>query len=638
MKRKKFFAGLLGVFALGAPAVALAEDNAAEFELAPIVVTATRVASDTKEVAAAVQVITKDDMERIGAQDLGQVLRLATGIQVVGGTGKKSINIRGFDSRFSMIMVDGRRLAAEPDQLFELGRIPLANIERVEIVRGPQSALYGTEALGGVVNIITRNAKEQSFNLSLDLGRYAHDKSDTGNYDFNFQSGQAGRFRYSLYASYRDSQPLYRGPGYTYQPYGWHRDVGTRIDYDLSPTETLTLNLSYGEERTNEITFRPNPSFLRRTLDNNRRDEQSLSYTRKAEGTELFFRYYQGRLSKDVDQLNNTTGALMNSGSWVRAERVMRVLEGRLTRKINERHTLVAGAEYRPEKFRGTAVNTGEGIFYVTYAGTTKQGSTAWLDYLGLYVQDEWRVTPKFKTILALRYDDNNKFGSDFSPKLGLIYQFDDASRLKINAAKAFRSPTPNQLYNMTAGQIGNPNLRSEKANSYDLSYEKEFARSRYKITWFYNDVKNLIDISSGQYTNIDKATIQGLEAEYAVKLGKNWSWANSYALLDATNDTTHARLPNRARDLFTSRLSWDDHKCFTADFWAQLYGSYLPANDASIANQRARSYVLWNLAGSCKLNKNTKIVAGLYNIFDKRDEDTLEMGRYWHVSMRLSF
>jgi outer membrane receptor for ferrienterochelin and colicins len=170
------------------------------------------------------------------------------------------------------------------------------------------------------------------------------------------------------------------------------------------------------------------------------------------------------------------------------------------------------------------------------------------------------------------------------------------------------------------------------------LSYEKEFARSGYKITWFYNDAKNLIDISSGQYTNIDKATIQGLEAECAVKIGKNWAWANSYTWLDATDDTTHTRLPNRARSILTSRLSWDDHKYFTADLWAQFYGSYQPANDASIANWRARSYVLWNLAGSYKLNKNTRIVAGLYNLFDKRDEDTLEMGRYWHVSMRLSF
>jgi outer membrane receptor for ferrienterochelin and colicins len=398
----------------------------------------------------------------------------------------------------------------------------------------------------------------------------------------------------------------------------------------------------------------PNGNY-RRTLDNNRRDEQSLSYARRTDGAELFFRYYQGRLDKDVDQLNNATGQLMNTGnpnppgaSWVRAERIVRVIEGRLTRKINDRHTLTFGAEYRPEKFRGTAVATGEGFFNVTYAGVTKQGSTAWLDYLGLYVQDEWQVTPKLKTILALRYDDNNKFGSDLSPKLGMIYQFNDTSRLKFNAARAFRSPTPNQLYsgvaNPPALYLGNSALRSEKSNSYDLSYEKEFARSAYKITWFYNDVKNLIDHDANpdpalqRYINIDKATIQGLEAEYTAKLSEKWSWVNSYAFLDATNDSTHTRLPNRARSVLTSRLSWNDRKYFAADLWAQLYGSYLPADDSSIANKNARSYVLWNLAGSYKLNQNTRIVAGIYNIFDKRDEDTLEMGRFAHISLRLSF
>lgn len=649
MRKRKLFAGMLSCLLL-LPATAFAQE-AEEFTLDPVIVTATRTSRSAKEVSAAVQVITREEIDAVGATSLADALNLATGVQVVksSGTGKKSIAIRGFDSRFSTILVNGRRLASEPDQLFELNRLPLTNIERIEIVRGPQSALYGTEALGGVVNIITRNSKEQSVALSFSQGFYGHDSADAQNFDFSYQSGQTGRFRYSFYASQRENDAVYKSNGYTFEPYGRHRNFGTSIEYDLSKTEVLTLDLSYEEEKTNEISLRAPNGILRRTLDNNRRSEGSLSYSRKTDNSELFFRYYQGVLDKSVDQLNNTTGMLMNPGSpanpnaatWVRAERTMRSLEGRLIRNLSDKHTLTMGAEYRPEKFRGTGVNTGEGHFSTTHNGVTKQGSTAWLDYLGIYVQDEWQVSPKFKAITSLRFDDNNKFGSDFSPKLGLIYQFNDTSRLKVNAAKAFRSPTPNQLYGNVATQLGNENLKSEKSKSYDISYEKDFSRSGYKLTYFYNNVDNLIDLrtitpGTRQYYNIAKATIQGVEAEYTTRFGEKWSWINSYTYLDATDDTNHTRLRNRARNIISSRVMYNDKKHFTASLWADLYHDYLPADDAM--SLRDRSYLLWNLSASYKLNKNTKLIMGLYNIFDKQDDDTGEIGRYFHTTIQFKF
>jgi outer membrane receptor for ferrienterochelin and colicins len=352
----------------------------------------------------------------------------------------------------------------------------------------------------------------------------------------------------------------------------------------------------------------------------------------------LFFRYYQGVLDKAVDQLNNTTGQLMNTGSWVRAERTMRALEGRLTRTLNPRHTFTLGAEYRPEKFRGTAVNTGEGLFNVTAHGVTKQGSTAWLDYLGLYALDEWTISPRWKATLALRYDDNNKFGNDLSPKLGLVYNISASSRLKLNAAHAFRSPTPNQLYNSTAGQLGNPNLRSETANSYDLSWEREQGRAAYKFTYFYNAVRDLITITGGRHQNIDKATLQGAEAEYRLQLNSNWALKGSYAWLSAVDDTENARLPGRARHLLTVRADYDSLGKLSASLWAQFFGNYLPKDDPSILNQSARSYTTLNLSGRYQFDKRASLTVGLYNLLGHKDQDTLLPGRYLHAGLNLSF
>ncbi len=636
MKKKKLVTGALACFMAAANPSAFAEEKLETFELDPVVVTASKTPRHAKEVSAAVQVITKSEIESIGAANLEQALHLATGVQIGtnSGTGKKSPMIRGFDSRFSTILINGRRLAAEPDQLYELNRITLANVERIEIVRGPMSVLYGTEAMGGVINIIVRNSDTRSLLLSADLGTYGGDNNPQ-NYNIDFQSGQTGRFRYSLYGSYRDNNdPMYKSNGLTYEPYGWHSNIGGRVEYDLSKTEVLALDIAYEEERTNEISNMANLN--QQTLDNNRRNEQSLSYTRKTDNTELFFRYYNGVLDKDVDQLNKNTGQLLQPGSWVRAERTMRALEGRLTRKVNDQHTVTFGAEYRPEKFKGTSVNTGEGIFNTTYNGVTKTGSTAWLDYFGIYLMDEWQATDRWRIITALRYDDSNKFESDWSPKLGLIYQFNDKSRLKANAGHAFRSPTPNQLYNNQPTSLGNPNLKSEKANSYDISYEQDYSRSGYKLTYFYNDISNLIEVQNNRYQNIAKATIQGIEAEYLTRFNNNWSWINAWAYLDATDDTTGQRLKGRSRNVLTSRIAYSDNKYFSASFWGELYHDYLPTTPT--ISTRERSYVTWNLAATYSLNKNTKFILGVYDIFDKMDEDANVMGRYAHLTVQFKF
>ena len=638
LKKKKIVAGAAFCVLMANPYAAFAESERT-FELEPVVVTATKSVRNVKDVSAAVQVITKEEMEDIGATSLPEALSLATGLQMTGSQGlsKKSVYIRGFDSRFSMIMIDGRRLASEPDQAFELGRVPISNIERIEIIRGPQSALYGTEALGGIVNIITKNPKEQSVEINLSKGFYGHDSAETGNYDFSFNSGQVGRFRYSLYASYRENDVMYRNNGYTFSPYGYHRNFGGSMEYDLSKTEVLRFDMSQASERTHEIASTQNANF--KTRDDNRRNEYSFSYTKKTDDTELFFRYYHGVLHKNIDQLNKNRGGLFGPTAWQKTERTMRAVEGRLTRKLSDAHTVTLGAEYRPEKFSGTAVNTGKGQHIVHHpTGSSKMASTAWLDYLGIYVQDEWKMSEKFRMITALRYDDNNKFGSDWSPKLGLIYSFDDNSRLKINATRAFRSPTPNQLYQI-APNIGNPGLQSEKSSSYDISYEKELSRSSYKVSYFYNNISNLIDIdSTNTYYNINKARIQGIEAEYVTKLNANWSWTNSYTYLDAMDKTRDTRLRNRARNFVSSRFTYKDNKNFTASLWANFYHDYLPANDVTIANHSARSYLTLNMSASYALGQNTKLVLTAYNIFDKRDNDALEMGRYIQTSVQFKF
>ena len=183
--------------------------------------------------------------------------------------------------------------------------------------------------------------------------------------------------------------------------------------------------------------------------------------------------------------------------------------------------------------------------------------------------------------VTSLRYDDSNKFESNVSPKLGLTYKVNDTTRIKANAAQGFRSPTPNQLYQSASTQQGNPNLQSETSRSYDLSFEKEWHKKAAKVTFFTNDVSNLIDLvtttgTNKQYQNISKAIIRGAEAEFTRMISPTLDWTNSYTYLEAVNGVTQQRLPNRARHMLTSGLTYHNNKDFTASFQGQLLESYL--------------------------------------------------------------
>ncbi|MDU4961072.1 MAG: TonB-dependent receptor [Sporomusaceae bacterium] len=626
---------ILAACALSSP-LGLAQAAEAEYTLPEVVVTATKTGIDVKKVPASVQVITREQIDAIGAQNLTDALRLANGVHLVQASGNRhAVSIRGFDSRFSTILIDGRRLAAEPDQAFELDRVAIANVERIEIVRGPVSSLYGTDALGGVVNIITKKSAEPSFTLGANYGFYGGG-DNVDNYNFTYHSGQQGRVAFSLSGSYRDTDAMFKSNGFTYEPYGTRRNLEASLDYQLSDDETLNLTAGYMKEKTHEVSSKnPLGAFLK-TWDDNLRNEQSISYTRKLEDGEVFFRYYQGVLRKNRD-VNLPNG---NFANWVQARRTMRSYEGRLTKAYGDDHVVTFGAEYRPEKFAGTAVNTGEGKYtaYNPRANASKNASTAYLDYTAVYIQDEWEVSDKLLAITSFRYDDSNKFDSKVSPKIGLTYNLADDTRLKLNAGKGYRTPTPNQLYQLGNGTSNNPNgnsnLKPEESNSYDLSLERDYRNAALKLTYFYNDVSNLINLDNTYtYQNIDEATLQGVEAEYTRTLSDRVSWTNGYTYLDAVDASDNSRLKNRARNILTSRLTYADRDTFSASFWAEVYDSYLLPDV-----QKSKSYTLWNVSASQKLSANTKLTLTVNNIFDKKDIDLPLMGIYVQSGVQFSF
>jgi outer membrane receptor for ferrienterochelin and colicins len=612
-----------------------------EYSVPEVVVTATRTDMDKKNIPAAVEVITRADIEARGLKTLNDAVALATGISTIRSTGRPAISIRGFESRFSVIMIDGKRLASEVDQNYELQRIALENVERIEIVRGPVSSLYGTDSLGGVVNIITKRPEERKFDLGLDWGGHRQ------NYNFTYDSGRIGKAGFVLSGAWQDNTAQLKSNGLTYEPFGTRQAISAKLDYRLSPHATLDVSAGYMNENTREYAMRVTPAqtFQANSNDLNDRYDFSVAYNYRKQDKTFMLRTYMSDYYKKLI-IRRMDSSLFN---YAESNRTIWGVESKYSFGVGENHLVTLGGEYRPERFRGTGVVTGQNQFTASYEGRNFAGSGVDISYAGLYAQDEWQISPKLLAIASVRYDGSSRFDSNVSPKIGFTYAAQRDLRLKLNYGQGFRSPTPNHLFiNSTVQRngkwvtlTGNPDLKSETSNSYELAVEKDWGKATAKATYFINKVENMIEeayLTSNrmQYQNIGKATLQGLEAEISYPMGKHWNLSANYMALDAVNDTTGNRLFNRPRQKLSARLVYDTQKDWVFNLWTEAYSDYLHESSPGIGTNK--SYMLWNLSGEKKIGRNTSLVLGLNNLLNYQDDDLGLSGIYIHGGIRARF
>ena len=618
----------------------------ATFEMPELVVTATKTRMDVKEVPSSIEVITQQDIQSLGAHSLKDVIGSIAGVGITRANGRESLSIRGFDARYSMILIDGRRIPAEPEPVYELDRLSLLNVDRIEIVRGPVSSLYGADALGGVVNIITKSADSHSLSLELDQGILSRTGDQNKRYSVAYDSGQQGKYNLHFSGSYNDYSPSTKSNGTTYSPFGQRKYVNSRIDYYPTSQEAVTFSSSYMRENTREYSLLQTPagSIPASVHDTNDRSDYSLSYRKTLSDGEIYFNTYHSIWDKYNDTVNRTSGLYMNS---IYGYYTISGVEARITKQTGDNHQLTLGSEFRPELFRGTGIQTGKGTFVKTYHGKQYTGSEVKTNYSALYLQDQWNLSPKLLVITSARYDDSDKFDSNISPKIGLTYTPRTDLRIKFNASQGFRVPSPNQLYlnlnvtrnNQLVNLVGNPNLKPEESTSYDLSVERDFGTIKSKLTFFTSKITDMIDevwvnSSKVEYQNINKATIQGIESDISVPLSKNLLWSGNYTYLDARNDLTDSRLYNRARHKISSRLTYRPENKWSATLWSDSYIHYWFQPTAATSTNK--SYTLWNVNAQTKLSENHFLQIGIDNFFDHRDDSLSLPGAIVHMNLKI--
>lgn len=689
--QRKALLAAITVFVMGGVTAQAEELPVYSFD--EVVVTATRTENDVKKVPASTQVITQEDIKRGGATSVRNALSMYANIfqksKVRGGG--HDIIIRGMETKHSLVMVNGRRISNEADanglgNAMSLDRININDVEKIEIVRGPSSALYGSEAMGGVLNIITKPSKEQTLLTGLE-----HTSEDTSHW-WHADTGRIGNFSMTLDARFNKINRSMLDTATESDPYGTAQTYNASLNYYVNDHSYVNAYMDYYSQHLKTDMGTPAMKPITLTTSSGKmslsgqamlegtgskafkQKNYGISWNGKTDKNDWQIQAYMSKFNWSTTSSTKVLGSIPPAGmermfnyllqkkntyDFNHDEHNMWAIEGRDSLRVNDHHRVTFGAEYVKDKVAGTGLGkNGDGVHNITENGTTKSSSEKTLSSYAAYLQDEieygkWFIVP------AIRYDHHSAYGSHTSPKIGVTYNATDHFRIKANYGDGFKAPSVSQLYYDLAMQMGpgnwvhltgNPNLKPEKSKSWDLGVEAEFGKGYGSLTYFDNDVDNLIaSIPKGKdskgynlyrYENVNKARIKGLENTLGYRFNDTLEFKVTSTLLDAKDTSAGKDLTQRARLSQIYQLIYDDHKDtgWSAVLWNQLDYKFVTGKAWEHGESVKKSYSLTNFSLTRKVNKDTRVYGSVQNIFDKKDEDCDLDGRFWSIGWEHKF
>lgn len=690
--QRKALLAAITVFVMGGVTAQAEELPVYSFD--EVVVTATRTENDVKKVPASTQVITQEDIKRGGATSVRNALSMYANIfqksKVRGGG--HDIIIRGMETKHSLVMVNGRRISNEADanglgNAMSLDRININDVEKIEIVRGPSSALYGSEAMGGVLNIITKPSKEQTLLTGLE-----HTSEDTSHW-WHADTGRIGNFSMTLDARFNKINRSMLDTATESDPYGTAQTYNASLNYYVNDHSYVNAYMDYYSQHLKTDTGTPVMKPITLTTSSGKmslsgqamlegtgskaykQKNYGISWNGKTDKNDWQIQAYMSKFNWSTTSNTKVLGSIPPAGmdgmfnfllqkknayDFNHDEHNMWAIEGRDSLRVNDHHRVTFGAEYVKDKVAGTGLGAnGDSVYSITENGKTKSSSEKTLSSYAAYLQDEieygkWFIVP------AIRYDHHSAYGSHTSPKIGVTYNATDHFRIKANYGDGFKAPSVSQLYydlDMEMGRgnwvhlTGNPNLKPEKSKSWDLGVEAEFGKGYGSLTYFDNDVDNLIaSIPKGKdsnghnlhrYENVNKARIKGLENTLGYRFNDTLEFKVTSTLLDAKDTSSGKDLTQRARLSQIYQLIYDDHKDtgWSAVLWNQLDYKFVTGKAWEKSGESVKkSYSLTNFSLTRKVNKDTRVYGSVQNIFDKKDADCDLDGRFWSIGWEHKF
>lgn len=636
----------------GIPALVLLACTAVQAAPQEIVITATRTATGEDRVPAGVTVLTPKDWTKTGALTVRDALERVPGLNVseAGMTGNK-VSLRGMGSGSTLILVDGRRLASEDApttrNVYELNRINLDRVQRIEVVRGAASALYGSDAMGGVIQIFTRKPAREGGYAGTRIG--TREKTVYG----GISTGKVGKLDLAVDAKLQDLRKETNG-GYS-NFYGPRRFLDVTGTYRFDKSRSLEFGASYLREQLRQDTaagklpMHGYSTVASREWNDNNRQDYHLRYSGSDDRNDYSVLLYTNRLGKESHTETPLLGRDFDHSQY----RTWGA-EFKDTYSASERHTLTYGAEYRKEKAGGTRMGYGTGNYRLEWSGgVAKPWSSAQVETGGAYLQDEWDLGGNLYFVPGLRYDHYESFGGRWSPRAGLTWKMTPGLSVKTNYGRGYRAPSIFELYarmERAMGMVyevdGNPDLRPEKSRDFDLALDMKRGKADGSVRYFHNRIDDLIKeqllgFYGGRlhyrYGNIKQAETQGVEAEGRYAFDSHWSLGAGYTYLDARNRQDYSRLTGDARSTGSVELSWKDGGAhpWTLTLDNRWYRDYL--ND----DGRQYTYSLTGFHAVKDLGHRTTLQLGVDNLFDRKfgPEDLMGIyGRTWQAGVEMKW
>jgi vitamin B12 transporter len=608
------------------------EKETRSYPLGTIIVTATKTETSVTEVGSSTTVITGEDIQKSQKRTVLEVLRDVPGVTVMQNStfgGTTAVYLRGAKPGQTLVLIDGVEVndPMSTDRSFDFAHLTTDNIERIEIVRGPQSALYGSDAMAGVINIITKKGEGKTKVVGyMEGGSYRTFREHLG------LSGGADRFHYSVAATRLDSEGVNKcsagdekdGYGNTvfsgklgYKPFeggeiAWvirYTDAWTAIDdgaYDDDPNST-----AWWKDLATKLSF-----------DQKINDRWSHTFSASYHWVKRDYRDEKDHLDKTEDQ-----------ESWYRGD----------SRKIEWQHVV---------RFAPWSLFTG-GLEYRQEIGSSYYRSNNYISRIedksagnkSLYLQNQFKFRDSLFITPGLRFDDYDGFGLQTTYRLtGAYLLAKTGTRFKANWGTGFKAPSLYQLYS----SYGNPDLKPEESQSYDLGLEQFLGGGKLflDLIYFYNDFKNMIDWDTltFKYKNIGRAMTRGWEFAAKFLPSKTLTVSAGFTRLETEDKDTGQELLRRPDLQANLSLEWkflekaDVHLGLTYVgerrdvVYDASYNRVLITSDA---------YTTGRLAASYWVAPHFQVFFRVENLFDKTYQDIHGFtmpGRSYYAGLKGSF
>lgn len=660
-------------------------------ENAITVFTATKTERKLTNVAVPVQIISQKTIQQAGSLRLSDILSEQTGLFMTNGFGT-GVSMQGLNPDYTLILIDGEPLIGRMSGVLDLKRIAVGNIKQIEIVRGPSSSLYGSEAMAGVINIITDKSKINSLGLTARYGTY--NTADFG-----------------LKGSIRNNRINYQGFGNFYRTDGFSIRPNSR-ERSIAPIERITqqhqLGYRFSDRTQVSVSFRLNNETIKNniTVTNNGNAINSVGYEKNNDlNTTLQLAH------KFNEKVKNTTRLY---GTYFKS--VQDLITDNGAPYVDEFRQSFGRAENQTDiQFKDRLeMNVGGGYIHETARSTRYDNSSSVkTNRIGYaYLQTEWKALDRLTLIGGARYDHNELFAAAFSPKLALQYKINSKLSLKASVGRGFKAPDFRQLYlNFTntaagsysvfgsveaqkiiselnrLGQIsslepafyGLSTLKPEFSTGFNIGIHFQDNKWSFSANIFRNNIENLIDSrlvayrTGGaqifSYLNVKNAFTQGIETDVHYKVNKNLSLTAGYQFLltgdqaeiDAINAgkvftrdqngfsrrmnrSEYVGLPNRSKHMANFKILYSKDAFFANT--RLVYRSKWTTTDTDgngLFNSNdafAKGYLQMNAAAGYEFNKGLSVQGGTDNLLNYTDVINLPNlpGRTFYITISYQF